>query len=57
VTPTDFSQAVSGPAYGRFFRALASTMVRTVNGRFRFFFGGWPELPAAFARIAQACRT
>jgi hypothetical protein len=140
MTPPDFSQPVSGPAYGRFFRLLATAMVlgvlamavratlllpddvqaaqgywilgigmlallasywvlmrsttiidgqgirqsgltdkkvawhelhsarlfgppfarrlmvRTANGRFRFFFGGSPELLAAFARIAQAYR-
>jgi hypothetical protein len=31
-------------------------MVRTNNGRFRFFFGGSPELLAAFARITQVYR-
>ena len=140
MTPPDFSQAVSGPAYGRFFRLLATAMllgvvamalraalrmpgdaaaaqgvwilaigtlavaasywvflrsrttidavgirqsglaekkvewrelrsarlfgppfarrlmVRTINGRFRFFFGGSPELVEAFMRIAQAYR-
>jgi hypothetical protein len=140
MTPPDFSQPVSGPAYGRFFRLLATAMVlgvlamavratlllpddvqaaqgywilgigmlallasywvlmrsttiidgqgirqsgltdkkvawhevrsarlfgppfarrlmvRTANGRFRFFFGGSPQLLAAFARIAQAYR-
>jgi hypothetical protein len=140
MTPLDFSQTVSGPAYGRTFRALASLMllavlllgvratlnlpddpaaaqgywllgigmlalvasywvlirstttidsagirqsgltekkvtwnemrsarlfgppfarrlmVRTANGRFRFFFGGSPQLLDAFARIAQAYR-
>jgi hypothetical protein len=31
-------------------------MVRSANGRFRFFFGGSPELLEAFARIAAAYR-
>jgi hypothetical protein len=40
-----------GPPFAR------RLMVRTANGRFRFFFGGSPELLAAFARIAEAYRT
>jgi hypothetical protein len=31
-------------------------MIRTNNGRIRFFFGGSPEVLDAFARIAQAYR-
>ncbi len=138
MTPPDFSQPVSGPAYGRTFRALATVlllavlamairatinlpsdgqasqgylilsvgfvalvgsywvllrstttidatgirqsglsdkkagwnevrtarlfgppfarrlMVRMTNGRFKFFYGGSPELMEAFARVAQA---
>lgn len=45
------SARVFGPPFAR------RLMVRTVNGRFRFFFGGSPELLAAFARIAQAYRS
>lgn len=41
------SARVFGP---RFARRL---MVRSANGRFRFFFGGSPELLAAFARVEQ----
>lgn len=41
---------VFGPPFAR------RLMVRTANNRFRFFFGGSPELLAAFARIAQAYR-
>jgi hypothetical protein len=37
----------------RFARRL---MIRTNNGRIRFFFGGSPEVLDAFARIAQAYR-
>jgi hypothetical protein len=44
------SARVFGPPFAR------RLMVRTTNGRFRFFFGGSPELLAAFARIEQACR-
>ena len=39
-----------GPPFAR------RLIVRTTNGRFRFFFAGSPELLAAFARIAQAYR-
>ena len=44
------SARLFGPPFAR------RLMVRTANGRFRFFFGGTPELLAAFARIAQAYR-
>jgi hypothetical protein len=44
------SARLFGPPFAR------RLMVRTRNGRFRFFFGGSPELLAAFARIAQAYR-
>jgi hypothetical protein len=44
------SARLFGPPFAR------RLMVRTANGRFRFFFGGSPELLAAFARIAQAYR-
>jgi len=46
-----YSARLLGP---RFARRL---MVRTINGRFRFFFGGSPELQAAFARIAESYRS
>jgi len=46
-----YSARLLGP---RFARRL---MVRTINGRFRFFFGGSPELQAAFERIAESCRS
>ena len=50
----DWSEVHSVRVFGpKFARRL---MVRTVNGRFRFFFGGSPELLAAFARIAQSYR-
>jgi hypothetical protein len=39
-----------GPPFAR------RLMVRTANGRFRFFFGGSPDLLDAFARIAAAYR-
>ncbi len=45
-----YSARLFGPPFAR------RLMVRTVSGRFRFFFGGSPELLAAFARIAQAYR-
>jgi len=45
------SARIFGPPFAR------RLMVRTANGRFRFFFGGSPELLAAFARIAQAYRS
>jgi hypothetical protein len=45
-----YSARVLGPPFAR------RLMVRTNNGRFRFFFGGSPELLAAFARITQVYR-
>jgi hypothetical protein len=45
-----YSARLFGPPFAR------RLMVRTTNGRFRFFFGGSPELIEAFARIAQAYR-
>jgi hypothetical protein len=45
-----YSARLFGPPFAR------RLMVRTVNGRFRFFFGGSPELLEAFARVAQAYR-
>jgi len=39
-----------GPAFAR------RLMVRTLNGRIRFFFCGSPELRAAFDRVSQAYR-
>jgi hypothetical protein len=45
-----YSARLFGPPFAR------RLMVRTTRGRFRFFFGGSPELLAAFARIAQAYR-
>jgi hypothetical protein len=45
-----YSARVFGPPFAR------RLIVRTINGRFRFFFGGSPELLAAFARVAQAYR-
>ena len=45
-----YSARLWGPPFAR------RLIVRTVNGRFRFFFGGSPEVLAAFARIAQAYR-
>jgi len=42
------SARVFGPPFAR------RLMVRKASGRFVFFFGGSPELLAAFARIAQA---
>ena len=44
------SARLFGPPFAR------RLMVRTANGRFRFFFGGSPELLDAFARIARAYR-
>ena len=44
------SARLFGPPFAR------RLMVRSANGRFRFFFGGSPELLAAFARIAEAYR-
>jgi hypothetical protein len=43
-----YSARLFGPPFAR------RLMVRTTNGRFRFFFGGSPELLAAFARVEQA---
>lgn len=48
--PELYSARLFGPPFAR------RLMVRTINGRFRFFFGGSPELLAAFARIAEAYR-
>jgi len=45
-----YSARLFGPPFAR------RLIVRTVNGRFRFFFGGSPELLEAFARVAQAYR-
>lgn len=45
-----YSARLFGPPFAR------RLIVRTVGGRFRFFFGGSPELLAAFARVAQAYR-
>lgn len=45
-----YSARLFGPPFAR------RLMVRTANGRFRFFFGGTPQLLDAFARIAQAYR-
>ena len=45
-----YSARLFGPPFAR------RLMVRTLNGRFRFFFGGSPEVLEAFARIAQAYR-
>jgi hypothetical protein len=44
------SARLFGPPFAR------RLMVRTANGRFRFFFGGSPDLLDAFARIAAAYR-
>jgi hypothetical protein len=44
------SARVFGPPFAR------RLMVSTAGGRIRFFFGGSPELLAAFARIAEAYR-
>jgi hypothetical protein len=44
------SARLFGPPFAR------RLMVRSANGRFRFFFGGSPELLEAFARIAAAYR-
>jgi hypothetical protein len=44
------SARVFGPPFAR------RLMVRKASGRFVFFFGGSPELLAAFARIVQACQ-
>jgi hypothetical protein len=46
-----YSARLFGPPFAR------RLLVRTINGRFRFFFGGTPELHAAFARIVQRFRT
>ncbi len=43
-----YSARVFGPPFAR------RLMVRTLSGRFRFFFGGSPEVLAAFDRVAQA---
>lgn len=48
--PELYSARLFGPPFSR------RLMVRTIGGRFRFFFGGSPELLAAFARIAEAYR-
>ncbi len=45
------SARLFGPPFAR------RLMVRTANGRFRFFFGGSPQLLEAFSRIAQAYRS
>jgi hypothetical protein len=45
------SARLFGPPFAR------RLMVHTANGRLRYFFGGSPELLAAFARIAQASKT
>jgi hypothetical protein len=45
-----YSARLFGPPFAR------RLMVRTVNGRFRFFFGGSPALLEGFARVAQAYR-
>lgn len=45
------SAMLFGPPFAR------RLMVRTTRGRFRFFFGGSPELLAAFARIVEASRS
>ncbi len=45
-----YSARLFGPPFAR------RLMVRTMNGRFRFFFGGSPELLEAFARVVQAYR-
>ena len=45
------SARLFGPPFAR------RLMVRTANGRFRFFFGGSQQLLAAFALVAQAYRT
>jgi hypothetical protein len=48
--PELYSARLFGPPFAR------RLMVRTIGGRFRFIFGGSPELLAAFARIAEAYR-
>lgn len=45
------SARLFGPPFAR------RLMVRKASGRFLFFFGGSPELIAAFGRIVQAYRT
>lgn len=42
------SARLFGPPFAR------RLLVRTMNGRFRFFYGASPELMTAFARIEQA---
>ena len=48
--PEVYNARLFGPPFAR------RLMVRTTNGRFRFFFAGSPELLAAFAHIADAYR-
>ena len=45
-----YSARVFGPPFAK------RLMVRKLNGRFNFFFGGSPELLSAFERIVQAYR-
>lgn len=50
VWPEVRSARLFGPPFAR------RLMVRSTNGRFRFFFGGSPELLSAFDRVEQAYR-
>lgn len=49
--PEVHSARLFGPPFAR------RLMVRSANGRFRFFFGGSPELLSAFARVEHFYRS